>query len=89
MQFFGGEDPATGSAAGCAIRYLVQHGAVPSGETIHLRQGVEVRRPSDLYLIARLIPCQLADFASAQGEVTDVRVAGSTIFVAKGLLFLL
>jgi len=29
MQFGGGEDPATGSAAGCAISYLVRRGAVP------------------------------------------------------------
>src|SRR6516165_1049538 len=28
MQFYGGEDPATGSAAGCAIGYLVRHGLV-------------------------------------------------------------
>ena len=30
IQFYGGEDPATGSAAGCAISYLVARGAVPS-----------------------------------------------------------
>ena len=29
MQFYNGEDPATGSAAGCAISYLVRHGRVP------------------------------------------------------------
>jgi trans-2,3-dihydro-3-hydroxyanthranilate isomerase len=48
MQFYGGEDPATGSAAGCAISYLVAGGAVAGGETIHLRQGEEIGRPSDL-----------------------------------------
>ncbi len=52
MQFYGGEDPATGSAAGCAISYLVAHGVVSSGEQILLRQGVEIGRPSDLFLIA-------------------------------------
>ena len=31
MQFNGGEDPATGSAAGCAIAYLVARGAVAVG----------------------------------------------------------
>lgn len=46
MQFYGGEDPATGSAAGCAISYLVHHGVAPSGETIHMRQGVEIGRAS-------------------------------------------
>ena len=77
MQFYGGEDPATGSAAGCAISYLVKHGAVASAKTIHVRQGVEMGRPSDLYLSAR----------KESARVTDVRVAGSTVFVATGQLF--
>jgi len=77
MQFYGGEDPATGSAAGCAISYLVAHGAVASDVKIHVRQGVEIGRPSDLFLTAR----------SNSSKVTDVRVAGSTVLVAKGQLF--
>jgi trans-2,3-dihydro-3-hydroxyanthranilate isomerase len=85
MQFFGGEDPATGSAAGCAISYLVGRGAVAPGERIALRQGVEIGRPSDLYLSANIkngsTEMQLA-------RVTDVRVAGSTVLVAKGRIFL-
>jgi trans-2,3-dihydro-3-hydroxyanthranilate isomerase len=78
MQFYGGEDPATGSAAGCAISYLVGRGLVPSGAPVHLRQGIEIGRPSDI-------------FVSAQGQgtaVTDVRVGGSTVLVAEGKLFL-
>jgi trans-2,3-dihydro-3-hydroxyanthranilate isomerase len=82
MQFNGGEDPATGSAAGCAISYLVKHSAVASGETIHLRQGVEILRPSDIFLRATL------NVTSQDTKVTDVRVGGSTILVAKGQLFL-
>ncbi len=78
MQFYGGEDPATGSAAGCAISYLVQQGAAASGETAHVRQGVEIGRPSDLFLSAR----------NEAARVTDVRVGGSTVPVAKGQLFL-
>ncbi|MFP5276148.1 MAG: PhzF family phenazine biosynthesis protein [Acidobacteriota bacterium] len=78
MQFYGGEDPATGSAAGCAISYLVQHGAAASGETVHVRQGVEIGRPSDLFLSAR----------NEAARVRDVRVGGSTVPVAKGRLFL-
>jgi trans-2,3-dihydro-3-hydroxyanthranilate isomerase len=78
MQFNGGEDPATGSAAGCAISYLVKLGAVASGKRVHLRQGVEMGRPSELYLSAET---QLA-------KVSDVRVGGSTVLVAKGRLFL-
>jgi len=78
MQFYGGEDPATGSAAGCAISYLVRRGAVPSGKRVALRQGVEMGRPSHLYLSAHL----------ESARVSDVRVAGSTVLVAKGQLFL-
>ncbi len=78
MQFYGGEDPATGSAAGCAISYLVARGAVASGERIALRQGIEIGRPSDLLLTATL----------NSGKVADVRVAGSTVPVARGQLFL-
>jgi trans-2,3-dihydro-3-hydroxyanthranilate isomerase len=78
MQFYGGEDPATGSAAGCAISYLVKHGAVESGAKIFLRQGIEMGRPSELFLCAHM----------ESARVTDVRVAGSTVLVAKGKLFL-
>jgi trans-2,3-dihydro-3-hydroxyanthranilate isomerase len=78
MQFYGGEDPATGSAAGCAISYLVGRGAVAPGRRIHVRQGVEIGRKSDLYLSAHV----------ESARVTDVRVAGSTVLVAKGRLFL-
>ncbi|MGA7341739.1 MAG: PhzF family phenazine biosynthesis protein [Terracidiphilus sp.] len=78
MQFYGGEDPATGSAAGCAISYLVARGAVASDDRIRLRQGVEMGRTSDMLLAAR------RDGA----RVTDVRVGGRTVLVAKGRLFL-
>lgn len=78
MQFNGGEDPATGSAAGCAISYLVQNGAVASGERIHVQQGVEMGRTSDLFLSAEM----------HSSRVGDVRVAGRTVLVAKGQLFL-
>ena len=78
MQFYGGEDPATGSAAGCAIGYLVRHRLVTPQQRIHVQQGVEIGRKSDLLLTADII----------SGKVTNVRVAGSTVLVAKGQLFL-
>jgi trans-2,3-dihydro-3-hydroxyanthranilate isomerase len=78
MQFNGGEDPATGSAAGCAISYLVHRGVVPSGTRVHLRQGVEMGRPSELFLSAQI----------RLSRVSEVRVGGSTVLVAKGRLFL-
>lgn len=78
MQFYNGEDPATGSAAGCAISYLVRHGLWPSEKRLHLRQGIEMGRPSDLFLSAKL----------AGEEVSEVRVGGSTVPVATGRFFL-
>ncbi len=78
MQFYGGEDPATGSGAGCAIAYLVGRGIVDSDDPIRVRQGVEIGRPSDLFLTAR----------ASGAKVSDVRVAGCTVPVAKGELFL-
>jgi trans-2,3-dihydro-3-hydroxyanthranilate isomerase len=78
MQFYGGEDPATGSAAGCAISYLVRNGMVAANNQIHVRQGVEIGRASDLFLAADTV----------SGRVGNVRVGGSTVRVAKGELFL-
>ncbi len=77
MQFYGGEDPATGSAAGCAISYLVARKDVASGVQIHVKQGIEIGRPSDLFLSAKLI----------SAKVTDIRVGGSTVSVAMGHIF--
>ncbi|MGP8251075.1 MAG: PhzF family phenazine biosynthesis protein [Terracidiphilus sp.] len=78
MQFYGGEDPATGSAAGCAISYLVEHRAVASDTSIVVTQGVEIGRPSEIHLAARRL----------DAGVTNVRVGGSTVPVANGRLFL-
>ena len=78
MQFYGGEDPATGSAAGCAISYLVGHGLAPEDKPVHLRQGIEIGRPSDLFVSAR----------GEKSSVAGVRVGGSTVLVAEGRLFL-
>lgn len=78
MQFYGGEDPATGSAAGPAAGYLVSHGAVPSEKTIVIEQGVEMLRPSRIHVSARL----------AAGRVSEVFVGGRTIPVATGRFFL-
>ena len=78
MQFGNGEDPATGSASGCAISYLVHHGVAPSGAEVLLEQGIEIRRPSRIHLRATL----------QDDAITDVFVAGRTIPVASGRLFL-
>ena len=78
MQWIAGEDPATGSAAGPCIAWLVRTGLVKSSVPVLLRQGVQIQRPSQLTVQATRI-----------GEtITDVFVAGRTIPVASGRLFL-
>ena len=74
MQFYGGEDPATGSAAGCAVSWLVRHGLVASGVPTEIRQGVEMRRPSRITVQA----------TARDGSITEVFVGGRTIPVASG-----
>ncbi len=78
MMFYGREDPATGSAAGPAIAWLLRHGRAQSGETILLEQGIEMKRPSRLTLSAQI----------NAGEITEVFVGGRTIPVATGRFFL-
>ena len=74
MFFYGGEDPATGSAAGCAASWMVQHGIANSDEQVLIRQGVEVRRPSEMYVRA-----------TRNGQrVTNVRVGGYAVEVLRG-----
>jgi len=78
MFFYGGEDPATGSAAGCAASWMVQHGVANSDEHILIRQGVECRRPSEMYVRAM-----------RQGEsVTNVRVGGYAVEILCGTVVL-
>jgi trans-2,3-dihydro-3-hydroxyanthranilate isomerase len=78
MQFYNGEDPATGSASGCTIAYLVRHGLAASGQPIVIEQGIEMRRPSRIHVSATI----------AGEMVSQVFVAGRTIPVAMGRLFL-
>jgi len=74
MLFYGGEDPATGSAAGPAAAWMVRHGVTRSGEQFIIEQGIEARRP-----------CQI--FARATGTaagIRDVRVGGYVVEVMRG-----
>jgi trans-2,3-dihydro-3-hydroxyanthranilate isomerase len=78
MFFYGGEDPATGSAAGCAASWLVKHGIGNSEEQMLIRQGAECRRPSEMYVRA-----------TRQAErVTDVRVGGYAVEILRGTVTL-
>ena len=78
MFFYGGEDPATGSAAGCAASWMVQHGVADSDEQVVIQQGVECRRPSEIHVRA-----------TREGDrVTDVRVGGYAVEILRGTVVL-
>jgi len=70
----GGEDAATGSAAGPLACHVARHGLVPWGEEIEISQGAEIGRPSKLFARA----------AGAGGEIEAVEVGGSAVTVARG-----
>ena len=78
MFFYGGEDPATGSAAGCAASWMVQHGVAKSDEQVVIRQGVECRRPSEMHVRA----------TREGGRVTNVRVGGYAAEILRGTVAL-
>ncbi|HEY0023901.1 MAG TPA: PhzF family phenazine biosynthesis protein [Longimicrobium sp.] len=70
-----GEDPATGAAATALAAYLARR---ENGETTTQRwtvqQGVEMGRPSTLYLEAEV----------EAGSITAIRVGGSAVLVGEG-----
>ena len=78
MQFYNGEDPATGSASGCTIAYLVRHSLAVSSQPIVIEQGVEMLRPSRIHVQA----------TSDGVRIRDVYVGGRTIPIASGQFFL-
>ncbi len=82
MQFYNGEDPATGSASGCTISYLVRHGLAASRQPIVIEQGIEMLRPSRIHVSATLSQRDGHEY------VSEVFVGGRTIPVAMGRFFL-
>ncbi len=88
MQFYHGEDPATGSAAGCAAAYLVHHGYAPAGQGLLIEQGVEMGRRSLLQVSALLHSDSGAVGDRKWAEGSYVRVGGCTLLVAEGRFFL-
>jgi len=99
MQFYNGEDPATGSASGCAVAYLVHHGRAASGENIVFEQGIEIHRPSRIHVQASVAPAETTPeraigtlhpgLHGPKVQFPDlVFVGGRTIPVASGRFFL-
>jgi trans-2,3-dihydro-3-hydroxyanthranilate isomerase len=78
MIFYGGEDPATGSAAGCCVAWAVKHGALAPGKPAQIEQGLECKRPSRIFIRAE-----------RDGDrISNVRVGGYAVEVARAEMFL-
>ncbi|MEA3140575.1 MAG: trans-2,3-dihydro-3-hydroxyanthranilate isomerase [Gammaproteobacteria bacterium] len=76
--YVGGEDAATGSAAGCAAAWLVRYGAATPEQSVHIRQGVEMKRTSDIFVRA-----------SRDGDkIVNVRVGGYAVETMEGEIIL-
>jgi trans-2,3-dihydro-3-hydroxyanthranilate isomerase len=78
MLFYNGEDPATGSAAGCTSAWMVAHGVAQPDERVLIEQGLEMRRPSRIFVRA----------SRRDNRVVNVRVGGHAIEVMRGEVFL-
>jgi trans-2,3-dihydro-3-hydroxyanthranilate isomerase len=74
MKFYNGEDPATGSAAGCCAAWMVAHGVAASDEQVLIEQGLEVHRPSCIFVRA----------TKQDNQVINVRVGGNCAEVLRG-----
>ena len=77
MIFYNGEDPATGSAAGCCAAWMAAHGVSKSGERVLIEQGLEMKRPSRIFVSAE----------KHDQRVSNVRVGGNVVEVARGEVF--
>jgi trans-2,3-dihydro-3-hydroxyanthranilate isomerase len=74
MIFYNGEDPATGSAAGCAAAWAVGNGVIPPDERALIEQGLEVKRPSRIFVRA----------SRKDDRVVNVRVGGNVVETIRG-----
>ena len=90
MLFYNGEDPATGSAAGCTAAWMVAHGVAESDERVLIEQGIEMQRPSRIFVRAshkeKLHQSQQND--QRDNRIVNVRVGGNAIEVMRAEVFL-
>jgi len=78
MLFYNGEDPATGSAAGCAAAWMVAHGVARPDERVLIEQGVEMKRRSRIFVRA----------SKDAYRVVNVRVGGNVVEIMRAEVFL-
>ncbi|HEX3353757.1 MAG TPA: PhzF family phenazine biosynthesis protein [Terriglobales bacterium] len=77
MVFYNGEDPATGSAAGCAAAWMAANRVAQPDERVLIEQGIEMLRPSRIFVRASL----------RDDRVVNVRVGGNAVEVLRGEIF--
>jgi len=77
MLFYNGEDPATGSASGCAAAWMVKHDVAQSEERVLIEQRVEMKRASRILVRA----------SRRYDGVVNVRVGGNVVEVLRGEIF--
>jgi trans-2,3-dihydro-3-hydroxyanthranilate isomerase len=77
MLFYNGEDPATGSAAGCAAAWMAANSVAQPDERVLIEQGVEMLRPSRIFVRASRV----------DDRVVNVRVGGNAVEVLRGEVF--
>jgi len=86
MLFYNGEDPATGSAAGCAAAWMAANGVARSDERVLIEQGIEMGRPSRIFVRASYRDNPQP--GAHDNRVVNVRVGGNAIEVMRGEVFL-
>ncbi|MGZ4827811.1 MAG: PhzF family phenazine biosynthesis protein, partial [Terriglobales bacterium] len=65
-------------AAGCTAAWMVAHGVVKPEERALIEQGIETRRPSQIFVRA-----------GRDGDrIVNVRVGGNSVEVIRGEVFL-
>jgi trans-2,3-dihydro-3-hydroxyanthranilate isomerase len=86
MLFYNGEDPATGSAAGCTAAWMVAHGVAESDERVLIEQGIEMQRPSRIFV--RASSKKSHENNTRDNRIVNVRVGGNAIEVMRAEVFL-
>jgi trans-2,3-dihydro-3-hydroxyanthranilate isomerase len=78
MIFYNGEDPATGSAAGCTAAWMVAHGVAQPDQRVLVEQGIEMQRPSRIFVRA----------SRRDNRIVNVLVGGNAVEVIRAEVFL-
>jgi trans-2,3-dihydro-3-hydroxyanthranilate isomerase len=78
MIFYGGEDPATGSAAGPAAGWMLRHKWIRAEEQVWIEQGLEISRASQIFVRT----------AGTPENPARIRVGGFCFGLISGILSL-